>query len=88
MLSVEIKVFNGIGRKAFPGPMRGTLWCGKVVYSGGNLPQEFHFPISFCSSMEKVQPRPQPGQKKSSVLSFCFMLKLVLSESVPCAAAR
>ena len=85
MLSMGIKLFDRIAREAFQGPMHGTLWSGKVVYSGGNLPQEFQFPIFLCPSMEKVQPCPQQGQNESSVLSFCFMLKLILLEPMPCA---
>ena len=92
VLSVEIRLFNRITRRAFHGPVHERLWCGRMVYSGGRLPLGFQFPVSLHPAMEKVQPCPQQGPNKSWCPEFLLHIKVwsfgahVVCQGAPVAA--
>ena len=71
-------MFHGIVRKAFHGPKRRRLCCGKI-YLGGNLPLDFQFPILLCHAMEKAQAFLQQGQNKGQSPELLFHIKALFS---------
>ena len=70
VLPVEIRFFHRIVRKEFHRPTDGRLWCDKI-YSGGNLPMGFQWPISVHPTIEKsptvssARPKQKPVSRAS-----------------------
>ena len=65
--------------------MHGRLWCGKMIYSRGNLPLGFQCPIPSTPPWKKSNPVLSEATAKASVQSFCFILKLSPLEPTPSA---
>ena len=75
MLSVEIRLFHRIFRKAFHRPTHERLWCGKVIPLGGNQPLVSSFLSHPSLPWEKSNCVFNKAKTEASVQSFRFTSK-------------